>query len=178
MGALVDFDRLPMNVFGAAEREMNQARADGAIGQAIDQDETAGVAVLNVGIKGNWLVEAQVADADLVELQRFRRQLFQGVDVDLVLDVGDGRQGELRADLDPVLSAGQHRLLGHPDDRHLELVGHARQRIDAGQHIAAADVDLVFQHDGDGLFRDCLLQIAIDGHNACNLALLAGGKHP
>ena len=77
---------------GAAQREMDHAGADGAVGEAVDQDEAAGVVVLGVGIESDRLVEAHVADADLVQFERFRGQLFQRVDVDLVLDIGDGRR--------------------------------------------------------------------------------------
>ena len=59
MGLLVDFDRLPVNVLGAPQREMDQAGADGAVGHAVDQDEAAGIAVLGVGVERDRLVEAQ-----------------------------------------------------------------------------------------------------------------------
>ena len=51
----------------------------------------------------------------------------------------------LRADLQPVGAAGQQRLLGHPDDGRLELVGDLRRAVGRGDHVAARAVDLVGQ---------------------------------
>ena len=55
------------------------------VGQAVDQDEAAGVAVLRVGVEGDRLVEIEIAHADLVQVQRLRGQMLERVDVDLVL---------------------------------------------------------------------------------------------
>ena len=70
MRLLVDLDRLPVDVLRAAQREVQQPRADRVVGQPVDQDEAAGVAVLRVGIERDRLVEIEVADADLVQMQR------------------------------------------------------------------------------------------------------------
>ena len=48
--------------------------ADGVVGEPVDQDEAAGVAVLVVGVEGDRPVELEVADADLVQLERLRRR--------------------------------------------------------------------------------------------------------
>ena len=49
VGLLVDLDRLPVDVLRAAQREVQQARADRVVGQAVDQDEAAGIAIFRVG---------------------------------------------------------------------------------------------------------------------------------
>ena len=74
-----------MDVLRAAQRKVQQARADRCVGHAVDQDEAAGVAVLVVRVERDRLVERQVADADLVEFERLGRQVLERVDVDLVL---------------------------------------------------------------------------------------------
>ena len=70
----------------AAQRKVQDARRRScALRHAVDQDEAARVAVVDVGIERDRLVEVKIADADLVELQRLRREMLERVDVDLVL---------------------------------------------------------------------------------------------
>ena len=61
-------------------------------------------------------VQVDVADADVVQLQRPRRQLLERVDVDLVTGPGDGDRGGLGADLQDVFAPGEHGPPVHPDD--------------------------------------------------------------
>ncbi len=84
MRRTIDLDRLPVDILRAPQREMQHARADGAVGDLVDQDEAAKVAVGLVGLERDRPVQREVADADLVELQRLGRQMLQRVDVDLV----------------------------------------------------------------------------------------------
>jgi hypothetical protein len=72
---------------------------------------------------GDRLVEVEVAVGDLVEVQVLGRQVVLGVDVDLVLDLGDLRADGAAADLQPVRAAGQQRLVVHPQQVRGELVG-------------------------------------------------------
>ncbi len=72
---LVDVERLPVDVLGAAQGEAQHPGADRVVGDAIDEDEPAGVAVHLVRIEGDRRDRArQLADADLVELERRGRQ--------------------------------------------------------------------------------------------------------
>ena len=48
---LADRERLPVDVGGAAQPEGDHAGADGVVGEAVDQDEGAGLAVLGVGVE-------------------------------------------------------------------------------------------------------------------------------
>ena len=47
---------------------MEQTGTDRVVRQAVDQNEASRVAVLPVGVEGDRAVEAQVGDADLVQL--------------------------------------------------------------------------------------------------------------
>ncbi len=137
-----------------------------------------GVAVLGVGVEGDRLVERQVAHADLVQGQRLCGQVLERVDVDLVLGLGDGRRGLLRADLDPVRAAREHRVVAHPDDGRLELVGHTRRGIGAREHVAAAGVDLVFERDGHGLTGDRARKVPAHGDHAGDAAFARRREDP
>src|SRR5450759_2793474 len=99
MDLLVDLDRLPVDVLRTAQRKVQETGGDRVVGQAVDQDEAAGIAIFRVRIEGNRLVEMQVAYADLVQMQRLRRQVFEGVDVDFVLRCGDGHPDGFWPDL-------------------------------------------------------------------------------
>ena len=87
---LVDLERLPVDVGarGAAPKSIMPG-ADRGVGEAVDQDEAARVAVLGVGIEGDRLGRVEIAEADFVELQRLAGDVLERVDVDLVLELGD-----------------------------------------------------------------------------------------
>ena len=52
----------------------------------------------------------------------------------------------LRADLEQVGAAGKRRLVAHPDQARLELVGIFGRLAGMRQHVAARDVDLAVEH--------------------------------
>ena len=81
------------------------------------------VAILVIGSEGDGRAKIEIADADLVERQGLGRDMLERVDVDLVFRALE-RAGTVRgADLDEIGPAGQHRLIAHPQDAGLELVG-------------------------------------------------------
>ncbi len=94
----VDQQALAMNVGCAAQPEADHARARGGVGEAVDQDERAGGAILLIGIKCHGHGGRQIAQPDLVQGKRLGGNVFQGVDVDLVLESGDARRHVLGAD--------------------------------------------------------------------------------
>ena len=82
-----------------------------------------------------------------------------------------------RAELEQVRASGRHRLLGHPDDVRLELVGRRRRVLGRDDHVAAADVDLVGQGDRDRLAGDGLWQVAVERSPAASTVLaMPGGQ--
>src|SRR3546814_19566350 len=93
---------LPMDVAGAAQREVEGAGSDGAVGLAVDQDEGTEVAVVRVGLERDRLIHVQVDLPDFVQFQVLGGHLFLGVDVDLVFDLGDLGADGAAADLKPV----------------------------------------------------------------------------
>ncbi|MCY1433675.1 hypothetical protein D9M71_497110 [compost metagenome] len=63
---LVNVNRLPVDVLRATQGKVQESGADRIVGQAVNHDETAGIAIFLVGIKCDWLIKAQVADADFI----------------------------------------------------------------------------------------------------------------
>ena len=157
-----------MDVGRTAQGEIDEPHADRVVGEAVDEDEAAKVAVLVIGRKGDGCVKIEIADADLVELERLRRHVLERVDVDLVFRTVRARRCTVRA---PILmrygrpgsigSSPIHRMLG------LELIGDLeRVRRPAHEDVAAADIDLVVERDGDRLAGQRLFEIAIKGDDA------------
>src|SRR5690606_40436439 len=157
-----------------AERLGNDhARANGAVGEPINDDECAGGAVLCVTIQSDGRVQADPHLTDLVELQAARRPLLQGVHIYRVVDTCDGTRHIAGRTLDVVFLARQHRLFAHPYQHRVEAVGNARQVVGMHQHVATGDVDLVFQGQRDGFALRGLLQLAVQGDDALDAAALA-----
>src|SRR5690606_35142931 len=148
---LVHVQVLPVHVVGAAQGEVQGAGGDGVVVLAVDQDESAKGAVLGVGRERDRLLQAEVAVADLVELQALGGQVLLGVHVDPVLDLADAGGNGAGADLQPVGSTGQQRGVAHPQHVGGELVGHRGRVAGGGDQVAAADVDLVGQGQGHRL---------------------------
>ena len=176
-GGLVHVEVLQVDVVRAPQREMQHAGADRVVAHAVDDDESAGVAVAHIRIEGDALVERDVAHADLVEIELLGRQVLHRVDVDLVLRLGDRDPDGARAQLEQVGTPRQHRLVGHPHQGALELVGHLGRVLGGGNHVAAGDVHLVLEGQHHRLPGDCLDPVAFVGHDARHAGLAPGGLH-
>ncbi len=151
----------------------DHAGANGAVGQAIDDDEGAGGAVLLIAIERDGRVQADLDPGDLVQLQLAARGPLQSIHVHLVDDARNRTRHIAGSALDIVLLARKHRLLGHPHQHGIEAVGDQRAIVGMHQHVAAGNVDLVFQGQGDGLAGTGLLQFALEGDDGFHLAALA-----
>ena len=174
---LVDVDRLPAQVGRAPQRVAQHPRADRVVGDAVDEDERARLAVVVVGVEGDLAVELEVADPDLVELELGRGEVLARVDVELVLQRRDRRGGDLRADPHQVVAPAVHRVVGHPHDRRLELVGDAGRGLGGRDHVAAAGVDLVGERERHGLAGDRGVEVAVVGHDPLDPAAAVARQH-
>ena len=144
---------------GAVE---NHSRGDGAVAQAIDDDEGAGRPIAAIAVEADWLVEGDCAAADLVELERRDILAVERVDVDLITERADGAGSEFAGLLEPVGFARNHRLFRHPDDGRLELLLNPRHVAGAHDHNATADVNFIFERQRDGLRRKSFFQVAVE----------------
>src|SRR3546814_9664541 len=89
-----------MDILRAAQAEVQHARRDRRVGDLVDQDEAAERMVIAIGLEGDRLVGRQFDDADAVELECFRREMVERVDVDLVLWLLDRRRHALCRELE------------------------------------------------------------------------------
>ena len=160
---------LPVDVGGAAQGKGDHAAGDRRVGHPVDQDEAAHVAVLGIGIECDGVIEREIAERDLVELEVRGRDVLERIHVDLVLELGHLRRRQHGPDLQEIGSARQHRLLAHPDDMGGKLLGDRGPRIVGGDHIAAADIDLLGKRQRHRLSGHGLIQVAIAGDDARDL---------
>ena len=72
-GLLVHVQRLPMDIGGAAQAEIDHAGAHRGIGETVDQDKAAGVAIVAIGVEGQRLGQGEIGIAHLVERQGLGR---------------------------------------------------------------------------------------------------------
>ena len=68
--------------------------------------------------------------------------------------------------LQEVLPAGGHRLVGHPDDHGVDVVGAKRLLSFGHEDVAAADIDLIGEREGDGAARSGHREIAVHRDDA------------
>src|SRR5438045_3974289 len=66
-GGLADVERLPMDVGSPPERKVNEPHAHRIVGEAVDDDEAAELAVIRIRSKSDGAIEIDVANADLVQ---------------------------------------------------------------------------------------------------------------
>ena len=78
--------------------------------------------------------------------------------------------------LDVILLAGHERFVGHPDDRGIERIGHRRHIVGPDEHVAAADVDFVFERERDRHRREGFVDFAVVGDDRLHAARLARGE--
>ena len=161
---LVDVDVLPVDVAGAAQREVERAGGDGRVALAVDQDEAAERAIVAHRARTRSAGRgAGCSSATSLRSRCLAASVLLRVDVDLVLDLGDRRADRARAELQPVRAPRQQRLFAHPQQVRGELVGDLRRIARGGDDVAAADVDLVGQRQRDGLAGDRDCEVAIGG---------------
>ncbi len=80
-------------------------------------------------------------------------------------------------DAHEIRAAAEERLVRHPHDRRLELVADLRRRVGSGEHVAAADVDLVRERQRHRLPGDGALEVALERDDARDGRLLAAREH-
>ena len=145
----------------AGRKSQDHPRGDGGIGQAIDDDKRTGRAVIIVGVEYDRPRERNADSPDFIETQPVSVATVQRVDVHAIPNGRDRAGGELREVLENVAAADSHRLLGHPDDHRVKLRVHVWPVFHVHEHVAATDVDLVFQNNRTRQRREQLGALAV-----------------
>src|SRR6202171_3890239 len=146
------FRRLPADIGRAAQREIDHSRGRDAVAEAIDQNETAEIAIVAIGLADQRPVEGEMDVADLVGPEGGRGLMLHGVDRDAVLQGRDHRARGGAAAFEHIATARNHGVIVEPDEMRGELI--RDQRCRGGyQHVAAADIDFVGEDQRHRLTR-------------------------
>jgi hypothetical protein len=114
--------------------------------------------------------------ADVVERQLGRRAVaVHGLHVDPVADVHDRRAHGARRVLERVARSGAQRGVGHPAHPRLDLACDLRAVRRSAEHRAARDVEVVLEAHGHRLWRERLVQRAVEGVDAGHARAAPGG---
>ena len=177
MHGAINIDSLPMHVLRAAQREVEHARSDGAVGQLVDQDEATERAAFSISFEDDGLVGCNFGDADSIQLQRLGCQMLHRVDVDLIFGRVDCRRDHLRTELEPIGTTRDQRLVSHPHDICFKLVGDLRRIVRNRNDVAARAIDFVGETQSHRLSRHRNIKIAIKRHDFRNGRSLAAGQN-
>ena len=172
-GLFVHVQRLPMHIGGAHQREINHAGADRGVGEAVNQDETAGVAIVAIGVEGQGLGQRKVGIADFVQRQGFGGMAVERVDVNLVLEARHCGRHRCGPDLQQILAAWQQFLVRHPQQMRGELVRNIRARTGRGQYVAARNIHFIGKGQRDGVTGHGFRPVAVHGDDAGDNARLS-----
>ena len=131
----------------------DHARGDGRVGQAIDQDETAGPRMAGKVVEGQGAVQRQARAADVVHGELAGIDLAQGVHVHLVAEVGQRGRHQVVGVLDQEDLARPRGRCVHPDQHGFPFASGPGQVVGMDQHAAPAHVHVVLQRHGHGQRR-------------------------
>ena len=95
---------------------------------------------------------------------------FQGVYVDAVADGIHRRADRLRCMFEQISVADLKLPLVHPHQTRIQAAHHMRLMRRRNQHIAAADIDFVFQAKRDGHRRESATKLSLVGHDRLHTA--------
>ena len=129
-----------MNIGGAPQTEIDHPRPDRGIGETVDQDEAAHIAIVAIGIEGQRLRQREIAIADFVQRQRLAGQMLQRVDIHLVLQRRYRDRHGGGGQLEQILPARQQFLVRHPEQMGRELVGDLGPRFAASHRTSPREI--------------------------------------
>ncbi len=173
----VDGEVVPTEVRGAAQRKADHAGADRRVADPVDQDETASLSVLVVGVERHHPVEREGGKTDFVQGQLLGGLVQSGTNVDQMLELTHRRRQRGGADLHQIGPAREHRRIAHPHEMRCKLVGLVRRLLRIGNDVAAAHVDCLGKGEGHSVARVGPGEIAIVGHDTVDVAALARGQN-
>ena len=85
----VDFERLPVNIGGTSQSKRDHSAPDGCVIEAIDQNEPAHLSVFRIRIEWRRPIKRDVAKADVIQIEMLGGDMFERIDADFVLQLGN-----------------------------------------------------------------------------------------
>ena len=139
-----------MDVDAAPQREVDGAGRDEGVRVAVIERKTRGLRQVGEGVERERRSGGYRARADVAALQDARRLLAERLDVEAVLDRGHGGGDLASVHSQQIIAAGEQRLLGDPGQMRRELVRDLWGMLGVGEYVAAAEIDMRGEADGDG----------------------------
>ena len=143
-----------LRVRPAAQNLAHHSGGHGRVRYGVDQDEASGAAMGGVGIQKQRTGGLDFDHADAVELERGGRLGIEGLHVHAVADVFDPGLDRLRSVFQEVALAWIERLGIHPNQGGEKVRRHRRRLVGGGEHLSAADVELILERDRNRHGRD------------------------
>ena len=151
--------------------------ADGGVADRVDEDERAHLAAFGVGVEEEREAGIELDFGDVVHVELLRREMRSGGHVNAVADAAHGGADGARGVLGEIRAAGDERLLVHPDDHGAEGAAGLGFGFSFGyKHFASAEVDFVFELDGDAAREGCGFEIAVEGDESFDARGAAAGQ--
>jgi hypothetical protein len=135
-----------------------------------------GRTIFLVGVEGDRRGRGEIAKADFVETQGFRREFAERIDIETMLELGHRDGNGPGARFHEIGAARQELAVTHPNEMRRELVGDLGPVFRIAQNIAARDIELIGQSEGDGIAGRCALKVAIGGDDARDPREAAGTR--
>ena len=148
-----------------------------AVAVTVDQDEASGLPNLCKAVQRDRSRGGDVANADFIERERMDGFAAERLDVDPMFDGRDACRNRANANLEQILATGQKRLLAHPDQMRLELIGDLRPTVGRDQRVAARNIDMAVEPDGDRLAGAGLVAVLAGNDDAAYFPADAGKRH-
>ena len=163
---LGDGEALEVNIGRTAKPESDQPRRRRGVGDPIDQNKGAGRMIFLVWVEGDRRGRGEIAKADFVETQGFPRKFAERIDIETMLELCHRDGNGPGARFHEIGAARQELAIAHPNEMRGELVGDLGPVFRIAQNIAARDIELIGQSEGDGIASRCTLKVAIGGDDA------------
>ena len=146
------------------------------MGDGIDEDKASGETVRVVRVEKQRPGGFQFHHADVVEIERGGRLGIEGLHVYPMLDGFDPGLDCLRGVLQQIGFGRIERLTIHPNQGGGKVRGDQRRLVRGCEHLAPADIQLIFQGERDRHGRHGPGQIPVKGGDAFYPAGSSGGK--
>src|SRR5712671_1066671 len=140
-----------MQITGPAQAEGDHPGSRRFVGEAVDQDKSAGLAADRIRIKSDVHGGGEIAEPDLVQAEGLVRQMRQRIDVDAVLERGNGGRHGTGPDLQQIGAAWDQWMIAHPDHMGCELVDEFGRLAGVCEEITTRDVDISLKGESDRL---------------------------
>ena len=143
----------------------------------VNQNKSTGLPVLFISIEIKRFHRGHDHPADLIQLEMVNLLMFQRIDIHPVAYLINFGFGAVGVVFYIKLRVSIHRFLIHPHQHGFKMTAHLRQVIRMHQHVAARNVNFIFEHQADALRRESIVKIAIVGGNIFHTGCFPGGQY-